>query len=136
MVRKTTKKQVDRVKSKDYQTVAKSFYDGAEVAKEYEYWNASGVLIIHSAIAYSDAICIKFAGVKSQGEDHIQAVSLLKEILASSDENKKAFQNLEKMIAHKNSVSYSGEVYEAKDIDLLWKHLDRFKTWAENLLKR
>lgn len=94
------------------------------------------MLIIHSAIAYSDAICIKFAGVKSQGEDHIQAVSLLKEILASSDENKKAFQNLEKMIAHKNSVSYSGEVYEAKDIDLLWKHLDRFKTWAENLLKR
>ena len=53
-----------------------------------------------------------------------------------SDENKKVFQNLEKMIAHKNSVSYSGEVYEAKDIDLLWKHLDRFKTWAEDLLRR
>ncbi len=136
MVKKTTKKYIDRINWKAYQTVARSFYGGAEVAKEYEYWNASGVLIIHAGIAYSDAICIKYGGVKSQGEDHNQVISLLKEILSSSDENRKSFQNLEKMIAHKNSVSYSGDVYEAKDINLLWKHLERFKTWAEDLLKR
>lgn len=135
MVRKTTRKSIDKSKFNNYRIVAESFYGGAEVAKEYEYWNASGVLIIHAAIAYSDAICIKFGGVKSQGEDHNQAIFLLKELLSTSDENRKAFQNLEKMIAHKNSVSYSGDVYEAKDINLLWKHLERFKTWAEDLLK-
>lgn len=135
MVRKTTRKSIDKSKFNNYRIVAESFYGGAEVAKEYEYWNASGVLIIHAAIAYSDAICLKFGGVKSQGEDHNQAIFLLKELLSTSDENRKAFQNLEKMIAHKNSVSYSGDVYEAKDINLLWKHLERFKTWAEDLLK-
>ena len=134
MVRKTTRKSIDKSKFNNYRIVAESFYGGAEVAKEYEYWNASGVLIIHAAIAYSDAICIKFGGVKSQGEDHNQAIFLLKELLSTSDENRKAFQNLEKMIAHKNSVSYSGDVYEAKDINLLWKHLERFKTWGEELL--
>lgn len=134
MVRKTIRKQVDKTKSNDYRKVAESFYGGADVAKEYEYWNAAGVLIVHSAIAYSDAVTIKFGGVKSHGEDHNQVVALLKELVVGSDENRKAFQHLEKIIAHKNSVSYSGDVYERKDVENLWKNFERFKKWAENLL--
>jgi len=134
VVRKTIRKQVDKTKSNDYRKVAESFYGGADVAKEYEYWNAAGVLIVHSAIAYSDAVTIKFGGVKSHGEDHNQVVALLKELVVGSDENRKAFQHLEKIIAHKNSVSYSGDVYERKDVENLWKNFERFKKWAENLL--
>ena len=135
MARKTIRKQVDKNKSGDYRKVAENFYGGAGVAKEYEYWNAAGVLFVHSAIAYADAVTIKFGGVKSQGEDHIQVVTLLKEILAASDENKRAFTQLEKIIVHKTSVSYAGDVYSKKDIDNLWKNFERFRNWAENLLK-
>ena len=135
MVRKKVRKKVDKIKSKDYKKVAVSFFGGAEVAMEYEYWNAAGLLIVHSAIAYSDAISIKFGGVKSQGEDHNQTVTLLKEILATSDENQKAYTHLEKIIAHKTSVSYSGDVYYRKDVENLWKIFERFKRWAEFLLK-
>jgi len=46
-------------------------------------------------------------------------VKLLKEILPSSSENNKAFVHLEKIIAHKTSVSYSGYVYDETDIDNL-----------------
>lgn len=42
---------VHRTKVKDYQSVAESFYRGAELAPEFEYWNASGVLIVHAAPA-------------------------------------------------------------------------------------
>lgn len=129
------RKPVERTKSKNYKIVADNFFSGAEVAKEYEYWNAAGVLIIHSAIAYSDAISIKFGAVKCQGDDHNQTVTLLKELLVDSAENKKSLLQLEKIIAHKNSVSYSGDVYDSKDIDQLWKYLERFKHWAETLLK-
>lgn len=135
MSRRTIRIKVDNIKWIDYKKVAESFFGGADVAREYEYWNAAGVLIVHSAIAYADAISIKFSGEKSQGEDHNQNVILLKEILAVNEENKKAYIHLEKIIAHKTSVSYSGDVYEGKDIGLLWKHLERFKTWAENLLR-
>ena len=135
MTRKTIRKKVDNVKSNDHKKVAESFLGGADVAREYEYWNAAGVLIVHSAIAYADSITIKFGGVKSQGEDHIQVITLLKEILAVSDENKRACTQLEKIIAHKTSVSYSGDVYDKKDIDNLWKNFERFKSWAESLLK-
>lgn len=135
MVRKTSRKTIGKSLANNYKIVADNFYSGAEVAKEYEYWNAAGVLIVHSAIAYSDAICIKYGGVKSQGEDHNQTVMLLKEVVTSSDENKKAILQLEKIIAHKTMVSYSGELYDAKDIEVLWKNINRFKLWAEELLK-
>ncbi|NWF88542.1 MAG: hypothetical protein HXY50_03675 [Ignavibacteriaceae bacterium] len=136
MSRKTIRTKVHNTKWVDYKKVAESFFGGADVAREYEYWNAAGVLIVHSAIAYADSISIKFRGEKSQGEDHNQTVILLKEILAVSDENKKAYIHLEKILAHKTTVSYSGDVYEANDIDLLWKHLERLKNWAEDLLGR
>jgi len=134
MSRKTIRARVDNTKWVDYKKVAESFFGGADVAREYEYWNAAGVLIVHSAIALADAISIKFRAEKSQGEDHNQTVLLLKDTLTSNDENKKAYNHLEKIIAHKTSVSYSGNVYDRKDVDNLWKNFERFKRWAESLL--
>jgi len=134
MTRQTLKKNVDKVKAKDYQKVAESFYGGATVAKDYEYWNAAGVLLVHSAIAFADAITIKTGGVKCQTDDHLQVVKLLKEILATSNENNKAFIHLEKIIAQKTLVSYSGDAYNEKDIGNLWKNFMRFKNWAEEQL--
>ena len=131
MTRKNVRKEVDKTKSLDYLKVAESFAGGAEVAKDFEYWNAAGILIVHAAIAYADAMCIKYGGVKSQGEDHNQVVALLREILSVNDENKKAFIQLEKIIAHKTSVSYSGDVYDEKDVENLWKNFERFKRWVE-----
>ncbi len=74
MSRKTIRTKVDNAKWMDYKKVAESFFGGTEVAHEYKYWNAAGVLIVHSAIAYAVAISIKFRGEKSQGEDHYQTV--------------------------------------------------------------
>lgn len=134
MVRKTNRKNIDRAKAIDYYKVAINFYEGAIVAKEFEYWNAAGVLIVHSAIAFADALTIKFGGVKSQGDDHFQVLTLLKEILDDSQDNKKALNHLEKIISHKNSVSYSGDIYEERDFENMWKHFVRYKDWAENFL--
>ena len=131
MARKNVRKEVDKTKSLYHLKVAESFAGGAEVAKDFEYWNAAGILIVHAAIAYADAMCIKYGGVKSQGEDHNQVVALLREILSVNDENKKAFIQLEKIIAHKTSVSYSGDVYDEKDVENLWKNFERFKRWVE-----
>ena len=134
MTRQTIRKSVDKVKARDFKKVAINFYDGAVVAKDYEYWNAAGVLIVHSAIAFADAISIKVGGVKCQGEDHLQIIKLLREILSNSTENAKAFLHLEKIIAHKTSVSYSGDVYDEKDINNLWKNYERFRIWADEQL--
>lgn len=134
MVRGSVRKSVDRAKSANYQAVAESFHGAAEVAKEYEYWNAAGILIVHAAIAYADAIAIKIGGVKSQGEDHHDTAALLEELIASSETKKRALNHLRSIIDHKTSVSYSGELYGKTDVDQLWKHMERFRSWVLEVL--
>lgn len=126
---------VPRPKYYDYVKVADNFYLGAELAKEFEYWNAAGVLIIHAAIAYTDAITIKVGGVKSQGEDHMAAVDLLREVVALDERGHRSANHLARMIEQKNVVSYSGEVYARADIEKLWKQLGRYKEWAVSILE-
>lgn len=38
-------------------------------------------------------------------------------------------------IDHKNVVSYSGDIYDQKDVTKLFKHLDRFISWAKEILE-
>jgi hypothetical protein len=134
MPRLSQKINVDCSKASNYKYVADNFYDGAQVAAEYEYWNAAGVLIVHSAIAYGDAITIKFGGFKSKGEDHQALVNLIESITAQSPKKKSALLHLTKLIDQKNAVSYSGDIYKKADIDQMWKHLERFKLWAVDLI--
>jgi HEPN domain-containing protein len=135
MVRKLKTVPVDKHKVKDFIAVARNFFDGAEVAAEYEYWNAAGVLIVHSAIAYSDAITVKFGKAKSKSEDHQDVINLIDSLVAGSEEKKKALIQLSKIISHKNLVSYGGDIYSKKDIEKLWKYLERYVSWADNILK-
>lgn len=134
MVKGTQRVNVERSQAVNYIRVAENFFNGAEVAGEYEYWNASGVLIVHSAIAYADALTIKYGGVKSKGENHQEVINLIDTLLPAGSDKKSGLLQLSKIIAHKNAVSYSGDIYEKKDIDQLWKLLNRFRRWAEKLL--
>jgi len=127
---------VPHSKHQDYRKVADNFSSGAEAAKAFDYWNAAGVLIIHAAIAYTDAITIKVGGVKSQGDDHMAAVDLVREVVALDEKGEKALNHLWRMIQEKNVVSYNGELYARQDIEKLWKHLERYKVWALTMLGR
>ncbi|MCI0472918.1 MAG: hypothetical protein L0Y76_04970 [Ignavibacteria bacterium] len=135
MVKKLKTVAVDKQKAKDFITVAKNFFNGAEVAAEYEYWNAAGVLIVHSAIAYSDAITVKYGKTKSKSDDHQDVINLIDSLVAGSEDKNKALIQLSKIISHKNLFSYSGDIYTRKDIQFLWKYLERFASWAEKILK-
>jgi hypothetical protein len=127
---------VPRSKYEDYLNVAENFHAGADTAKTFEYWNAAGVLIIHAAIAYTDAITIKIGGTKSQGDDHMAAVDLVRQVVALDKNGERAVNHLWRMIQEKNAVSYQGEIYTRQDVDKLWKHLDRYRAWARTILGR
>lgn len=91
-------------------------------------------MLIHSAIAFADSVTIKFGGIKSRSENHLDVVRLLDTLLPNSEAKTSALNQLERLIIHKTSVSYSGEEYDRKDIEKLLKHLERFKEWAEKQL--
>lgn len=135
MTSKSPRKKVETYRYKDFIEVARNFYEGAKVATEYSYYNAAGLLIVHSAIAYSDAISIKYKGIKIQGENHYEIISLLDDLIPFTEAKKKALNQLKNIIDHKNRVSYYGDVYHKKDIDSLWNHFERYKKWVDVLLK-
>lgn len=132
--RKSHRVSVSMARYADYRKVADNFFMGAEAAKTFEYWNAAGVLIVHSAIAYADSLTIKVGGVKSHGEDHMAAVDLVGQVVALDERGEKALIQLSRLIEQKNLVSYSGEIYSRKDVDDLWKYLERFRAWILPML--
>ncbi len=136
MTKRTSRKAVDRLRYQDYKKAAEHFYEATEVAMEYSYWTAAGVLIVHSAIAYADAISIKLSGQKSSSTNHEDAIALVNDAVADGETKRTAINQLRRIIEEKTKVSYSGDLYEESLIRGLWKRLERFQTWAVGILER
>ena len=92
------------------------------------------MLLVHAAIALTDALTIKVGGVKSAGEDHMLAADLLETVLAVDAEAKRAIGHLRALIQEKTLVSYSGEIYRHEDVRRMARHLNRYRAWTDGLL--
>lgn len=136
MAERRGRKSVPRHRFKDYQSVAEHFYQAAKDSLELEYFTAAGVLIVHSAIAYTDALCIKLSGVKSVGENHDDSITLVESAVAESEEKAKAINQLRRIIEEKTKVSYLGELYSSTQVKEIWKRLERYRKWALEVLMR
>lgn len=135
MGKNSPSKKIDRNKYLDFRKVADSFIEGGKLAGEFGYYNAAGVLIIHSVIALADAITIKYTGRKAKGDSYYDVITLLKNTMPQNKLNDNAINNFKKLIDHKNIVSYSGNIYRKKDVDKLIKHYERFASWAVDILE-
>ncbi len=104
-------KNVDRSRYREYQQVAEHFYSASQTSQELEYWTAAGVLMVHSAIAFADALCIKISCQRSVGESHENTIVLLDSLLPKNKENEQAFNQLKRIIeeklAYHTSVNYT-----------------------------
>ena len=136
MAKRRGRKSVSRARFIDYQSVADHFYLAAKDSLELEYFTASGVLIVHSAIAFADALCIKLSGVKSTGENHEDTITLVESVVADSSEKSKAINQLRRIIEEKTKVSYLGELYSSAQSKDMLKRLERFREWALIILQR
>ena len=136
MVKRRGRKSIPRHRFLEYQNVAEHFYEAAKDSMELEYWTAAGVLIVHSAIAFADALSIKLAGVKSVGENHEDAVVLVENAVADGEGKTRAINQLRRIIEEKTKVSYLGDLYSPSQSKELWKRLERFRKWAKEILTR
>ncbi|HKZ42140.1 MAG TPA: hypothetical protein VJ044_14340 [Candidatus Hodarchaeales archaeon] len=136
MAKRRGRKSVDRSRYREYVRVAEHFHDAARDSLELEYWTGAGVLIVHSAIAYADALCIQQSGQKNVGASHEETIVLLESVIASSEETRAALNQLRRIIEEKTKVSYLGELYTPEQTKDLWKRLERFRLWAMRTLER
>jgi len=136
MAKRRGRKSVDHAQFIKYRKTAEHFYYASKDSIELEYWTAAGVLIVHSAIAYADALCVKLSGQKSTGENHEDVIYLLEKAVADSKGKNKAVNQLKRIIEEKTKVSYLGELYSPSQTDEMWRRLERFREWANSLLDR
>jgi hypothetical protein len=102
----------------------------AALAGEHDYWTAAGLLYVHGAIAYADAVTIRRTGTKSASDKHMDVLNLIKEAAASGKGLDQAIGHLRRLIEEKNRAAYTGQSFRAADIEKLATHAERFEAWA------
>ncbi len=136
MAKKVSRKEIDSSNYINFLKVSENFFEGAKLASDFEYFNAAGVLIVHAAIALADSVTIRFSSSKCSGDNHYEIIKLLKETSPVTSQTKSALIHFEKIIDHKNAVSYQGTIYMKEDINQLLKHFERFSNWVNAILNQ
>jgi hypothetical protein len=135
MVRRGSRKTVDPNDAEKYRQVAASLLNSAGalclIAGEGDpYGNAIGIISIHAAIAYADALAVAYGGFKSTEGDHRKAVQALQAALTHRAEPGK-LRLLEKLLSRKDEISYGGSYYRLADARAMLDHAREFGAWAE-----
>ncbi len=128
--------QVHREKARSYADAGEEFFRSGEREAESRSWNAAGVLLVHAAIAWADAVAIQLAGVKSTSDNHQDAVRLLAEVSEGRAGRDEATSHLRRIIDEKTHVSYMGKSWQARDCEVLRKHAERFRLWVMKVIGR
>jgi hypothetical protein len=139
MVRIGSAKDVDPSQAEKYRRVGASLLASARALEAIAvagdpYGNAIGVVAVHAAIAYNDALCIAFAGLKSTEGDHRKAADVLKRALKSRAEPGQA-ERLRSILGVKERVSYAGLYYALDEARSLLREAETFGAWAEQMYR-
>lgn len=135
MVKRTRSKNVPRHRAPQYRKVAESLWATARdlvdlTREESGYGNAIGVLVVHSAIAWTDALTIAYDGRKHTGSKHVRAADLLLEAVGDAHVDVDKRKKLETILQAKDEVSYMGEYYTEERAHTLFTEMRAYRRWA------
>lgn len=123
------------VEKNDYKVFlkkARDFYEVMLNARDTENWTAVGLNAVHCAISCCDAMLTFHLGIRSSGEDHMQAVDLLMRLPSNVEDGE--VNTFKRIIARKNLIAYEcREFRQAEAIDIL-KLAERFYRWTSSKL--
>lgn len=133
MTRKGTRKPVNDAHWHGRLVQAKAFYDAARqaVTLAEQDQNANPIIshIVTAAIAYTDALTAKRAGVINQ-RDHAASAVLLRDVLRDTlpKEQERRFR---RFLAEKDVAQYGARPASLDHARRLLAELDEFARWAE-----
>src|SRR3989338_11700872 len=116
---------VDKSAYSNYLQKAEEFYKAMLFAEKSEYWNAVGLNAVHCAISISDALLVKFGGIRSIDSDHMSAVDIMKQNLNLKDIDIK-LASLRRILSRKTIVEYDNTVFSKNDAMETMKQSERF----------
>ncbi|WP_319455415.1 MULTISPECIES: hypothetical protein [unclassified Mycobacterium] len=86
------------------------FQDAATLAQEHDMPNAAVDLLVDAGIAAADVICCARLGLHATGENHNEAIALLKKAEASMETHLRTLLNV------KTKVAYTHQQVSADDL--------------------
>jgi hypothetical protein len=138
MVRTGPSKKKDAGYAAARLTIARGFLKEARASAAFadagDIANPTISTIIHSAIAYADALTARFKGEINQG-DHQAVVKLLRSTLGKELPAKQE-ANLRTLLEQKDEVQYGGRIMLRTEADRALERLESFAAWAEDVLAR
>lgn len=116
-----------------YREKALEFMETMVDAAAKRNWNAVGLAGVHCAISATDALLVKYAGVRSSADSHQDVVGLLRGRI-HDDETPRQCKRLSEILAQKNLIEYVDRAYPEKEAVALKLSVERYLAWATKLL--
>lgn len=123
--------KIVNVEKNDYKVFlkkAKDFYEIMLKARDTENWTAVGLNAVHCAISCCDAMLTFHLGIRSAGEDHMQAVYLLVRLPPAVEEDET--NTFKRIIAKKNVIAYENREFRQTEARDILKLAERFYRWT------
>ena len=137
MTRQTPRKKADGGFAEARLRLARAYLDAART--EATLISAGGIgnpamsQIVLAAIAYTDALCARYAGYVNQ-QNHAAAVQTLRDALGKRLPAAQATR-LNRILGEKDDVQYGMRLKSADDAGRLLAQLEEFAAWAEMELR-
>jgi hypothetical protein len=135
VTKKTPRAHVDRGSAGSYAEAGAQHFEIAEIARGKRYWTPAGVLYVHAAISFADAVAIHLRAEKSTSANHMDAVHLFDAATKGVRGQAEAVGHLRRVIDKKTEVSYTGMSSSEADLEQLARHTERFRKFAEGVLR-
>lgn len=99
------------------------------------YAAAVGLLAIHSAISFGDAVLIRLTGQRSRSKDHRKTLDAINKACTKNNIRPDGVKHLEKLVSAKTEISYGDKQADERTVQVLYIAAGRFQAWAEHVLK-
>lgn len=131
--KKVRTRTVDRSKYQIYFRRAQDFHTTMWLAFSQGNWNSAGLEAVHCAISATDALLIYTSGIRSSGEDHTDAVYLLRAHVDQPGMEQNV-NHLQAILAVKHIVEYGDQKFNQKQAETVVTHADRYFSWVKSVL--
>lgn len=121
--------EVEKGDYKIYLKKANDFYSAMVAANKSGNWTAVGLNAVHCAISGCDAILTFHLGIRSTGEDHMQAVDLILRIPREGTNSEAS--TFRRILAKKNLIAYENREFRQLEALEIFKLTERFYSWIK-----
>lgn len=131
MARQTRTVKVTEADAKVFLNKAEQFMESAQDALDKGNWDAAAHNAVHCVISANDALLGVRHGIRSSGQSHKDAATLLAEKEDTEDARKNAARFL-KILSKKNLVQYEGRSVSETEARSLMLDATRFFEWSKS----